>query len=76
MQIMILQDPAFFRVEGADQGEGDLDGFLHHIAELPGDQKLPLAFGELGLYEEDRSAGTSPCKAGHHAGNPGRKLLL
>ena len=60
---------AFLRVHGAHESEGDLYGFFHNVAQLPGDLHFAFAFGQFCLDEEDGAACAGPGKPGHDAGD-------
>ena len=56
---------------GADVAEGGLGRFLHHVAQLPGEDE-PLLAGHLGgFHEEHIAAGGSPGQARRHTGDFG-----
>src|SRR5699024_6360903 len=69
VKIVVLKYSALFRVERFYEAQCDLDGFFHHIAQLPCDQQVPFSGGETAFDKEDLAACPCPGKAGNHAGN-------
>ena len=66
VQVVIVQNLRFMREEALHQAQRDAGGFLHHVAELPGDNQLSLAGHEHRFNVKDIAAHRRPGKAGDH----------
>ena len=76
VQVVILQHLRLFREQVFHQADRDAGGFLHHIAQLSGDDQLALAARKLRFHIEDLAAHRRPGKARDDAGRGFRQDLL
>ena len=64
VQIMILENLAFFRIKRLHKCQCNLYRFFHDISKLSGDDHLSFPFCQLCLYKQNLTACLCPCKSG------------